>query len=159
MRYAYPCSIVIDEEELKETGREGYVVSFPDVYGANTGGYSWDEAVEMADDCLGLALGFYFDKGEDIPTPSPPAEGQVVIPVPPLVAAKLTVYTAMREQGMTTRALAEKLGLTEEAVGKLLDPAYRTHFSQVEKALRAVGRSLVVEDAPVAKPALAPVAS
>ncbi len=159
MKYAYPCNIDLDEEELGESGREAYVVNFPDLPEAITGGWSWDEAVEMAEDVLGLCLAHYCTHLGQIPTPSPPAEGQVVIPVPPLVAAKLTVYTAMREQGMTTRALAEKLGLTEEAVGKLLDPAYRTHFSQVEKALRAVGRSLVVEDAPVAKPALAPVAS
>ena len=38
MRYAYPCSIVRDEEEARATGREAYTVTFPDVYGANTGG-------------------------------------------------------------------------------------------------------------------------
>jgi hypothetical protein len=35
MRYAFPCEIVRDEEE-----REAYVVTFPDVYGATTGGWS-----------------------------------------------------------------------------------------------------------------------
>ena len=159
MRYVYPCTIALDEEELRETGREGYVVSFPDVYGANTGGWSWDEAVEMAEDCLGAALSFYTDDDEDIPTPSQPTDGQVMIPVPALVAAKLTVYSAMREQGLTRKDLAEKLGLTEEATRKLLDPLYRTHLSQVEKALKAVGQSLVVEDVPIAKPTLTPVVS
>ncbi len=157
MRYVYPCNIALDEEELRETGREGYVVSFPDVYGANTGGWSWDEAVEMAEDCLGVALSFYTDDDEDIPNPSQPTNGQVMIPVPTLVAAKLTVYNAMREQGMTRSDLAVRLGFTEEATRKLLDPLYRTHLSQLEKALKVVGRSLVVEDVPVVKPALSPV--
>ena len=38
MRYVHPCSIVHDEEEEIATGRECYVVTFPDVRGANTGG-------------------------------------------------------------------------------------------------------------------------
>ena len=158
MRYTYPCNIILDEEGLRETGREGYVVNFPDVYGANTGGDTWDEAVEMAEDCLGVALSFYFDEDEVIPAPSLPTEGQVLIPVPPLVAAKLTINSAMREKGITKQALAKKLGLEEDAVRKLLDPNYRTHLTQVEKALRAVGRSLIVEDAPITEPARIPVA-
>ena len=158
MRYTYPCNIILDEEGLRGTGREGYVVNFPDVYGANTGGDTWDEAVEMAEDCLGVALSFYFDEDEVVPTPSLPTEGQVLIPVPPLVAAKLTITSAMREKGITKQALGKKLGIGEDAVRRLLDPNYRTHFTQVEKALRAVGRSLIVEDAPVTQPARIPVA-
>ena len=158
MRYTYPCNIILDEEELRKTGREGYVVNFPDVYGANTGGDTWDEAVEMAEDCLGVALSFYFDEDEDIPTPSLPTEGQVMVPVPSLVAAKLTINSAMREKGITKQALGKKLGLEQDAVRKLLDPSYRTHFTQIEKALRAVGRSLIVEDAPITEPARIPVA-
>ena len=87
MRYIYSCTIVRDQEEARLTGREAYNVTFPDVPEAITCGWSWDEAVEMAEDCLGLALSFYFDSDEEIPTPSLPTEGQVLIPVPPLVAA------------------------------------------------------------------------
>jgi antitoxin HicB len=146
MRYAYPCSIVRDEEEQRATGREAYTVTFPDVYGANTGGWSWEEALEMAGDCLGVALGMYVKAHEDIPTPSPLAEGQVPVSVAPIVAAKLALYSAMREQGITNVVLAARLGLQENAVRRLLDPSHRSHITSVEKALRAVGRSLVVED-------------
>ena len=146
MRYAYPCSIVRDEEEERATGREAYTVTFPDVYGANTGGWSWEEALEMAKDCLAVALGMYVKDREDIPAPSPLTEGQVLISVAPIVAAKLALYTAMREQGVTDVALAGQLGLEEGAVRRLLDPGHRSHITSVEKALKAVGRSLVVED-------------
>ena len=148
MRYAYPCSIVRDEEEERATGREAYTVTFPDVYGANTGGWSWEEALEMAGDGLGVALGMYVKAREDIPSPSPLAEGQVLISVAPTVAAKLALYSAMREQGVTNVALAVRLGLQENAVRRLLDPGHRSHITSVEKALRAVGRSVVVEDRP-----------
>ncbi len=146
MRYAYPCYIVRDEEEARATAREAYVVTFPDVYGANTGGWSWDEAVDMAKDCLEVALGMYVEAREDIPAPGPVADGQVLISVAPIVAAKLALYTAMREQNVTNVALATRLDLHENAVRRLLDPGHRSHITSVEKALAVVGRSLVLED-------------
>ena len=54
MRYAFPCDIVFDEEEKEATGREAYGVTFPDIPGAITCGWSWAEAVEMAEDCANL---------------------------------------------------------------------------------------------------------
>ena len=156
MRYAYPCTILRDKDEARATGREAYTVTFPDVYGANTGAWSRQEAVEMATDCLGVALGMYVKAREEIPAPTEPAEGQVLIGVAPIVAAKLALYTAMREQGVTNVALANRLGLQENAVRRLLDPGHRSHITSVEKALAALGRALVVEDrAAVEHPAAA----
>ena len=146
MRYAFPCTIGEDEEEKATTGRLAYNVTFPDVVGAHTGGWSWEEALEMAEDCLGAALGAYVKLHEDIPEPSPATDGQVMIEVPSIVAAKLALYTAMRKQGITNVALAARLGVTENAVRRLVNPRHRSHITSVEKALRAVGRSLVVED-------------
>ena len=146
MRYVYPSSIVLDEEERMTTGRVAYGVTFPDVPEAITCGWSWEEAIEMAEDCLGVALGMYVNANLDLPTPSPVRDGQVLVPVPFLIAAKLTIYTAMREQGITYAAMASRLGLEVDAVRKLVDPRYRTHVSRLERALRVVGRALVVED-------------
>ena len=70
MRYAYPCNIVRDEEEGKGvTGREAYNVTFPDVYGANACGWSWEEALEMAEVCLGVSLSGYVKFHEGHPHP------------------------------------------------------------------------------------------
>ena len=57
MRYVYPSSIVLDEEERMTTGRVAYGVTFPDVPEAITCGWSWEEAIEMAEDCLALRWG------------------------------------------------------------------------------------------------------
>ena len=151
MRYAYPCSIVQDEEEARATGREAYVVTFTDVYGANTDGWSWNEAVDMAKDCLEVELGMYVEAREDIPAPGPLAAGQVLISVAPIVAAKLALYTAMREQNVTNVSLAARLGLQENAVRRLLDPGHHSYITSVEKALAVVWRSLVLEDRPATK--------
>ena len=146
MRYAYPCNVLRDKEEERLSGREAYTVTFPDVYGANTGGWSWEEAVDMAKDCLRVALGMYVKAREDLPTPSPLEQGQVLISVAPVVAAKLALYSAMREQGLTHVALANRLGLQEKSVRRLLDPGHQSSMALVEKALEIAGRSLVVED-------------
>lgn len=152
MRYAYPCLIERDIEEARESGREAYVVTFRDVEPAITGGWSWMDAVDMASDCLGVALGIYVADGEDLPIPSSPMDGEVMISVAPLVAAKLAVYSALRERSMTSSELAERLDLDDEKVRRLLDPRYRTHLTIVERALAVVGRELIVEDCAVASP-------
>ena len=140
MRYTYPCNLTPDEED------GGFNVTFPDVPEAHTCGDDRAEALEMAEDALVVALCAYVDNDEDIPVPGTAADGQVMVAVPPIVAAKLALYTAMRKQGITADELADRLSLGESAVHKLLDPDYGSHLTQVEKALRAVGRSLVIED-------------
>ncbi len=138
MIYAYPCQLTPDEDG-------GLVATFPDVPEAITGGGDRAEALAMAEDALATALAGYVHEKWDIPSPGEPADGQVSVPVPTVVAAKLALYTAMRAQRITKVELADKLGVSEAAVRKLTNPDHRSHMSQVEKALRAVDRSLKVE--------------
>lgn len=146
MRYVYPCDIVGDEEEERLTGRTGYDVTFPDVPEAITCGWSWKEAVEMAIDVLEVALSIYVDEGKEIPQPSAPAEGQVMIPVPPLPAAKLSLYSTMREQGLSCAELANRLDVGESDIRHMVDLGHRTPVRHVEIALLALGRALALED-------------
>lgn len=139
MRYVYSC--ILHPEE-----GGGFWVSFPDVPGALTGGDTREKALEMAEDALHVAMGGYVHMGWDIPTPGSVADGQYSIALPPVVAAKLALYTAMREQGISSADLSDRLGITESAVEKLLNPDYGSHMTQVMNALKAVGRTLVVED-------------
>ncbi len=50
----------------------------------------------------------------------------------------------MRGEGLTKAAWASRLGLSEGAVRKLLNPDHPSHISQIEKARRAVERDLVI---------------
>ena len=138
MIYAYPCQLTPDEDG-------GLVATFPDVPEAITGGSDRSEALAMAEDALATALAGYVHEKWDIPAPSEAADGQVSVPVPTVVAAKLALYTAMRAQRITKVELADRLGVSEGAVRKLTNPDHRSHMSQVHKALKAVGRSLKVE--------------
>lgn len=141
MQYAYPCNLIPDREE-----GEGFIVTFPDVPGAITGARTREESLFLAEDALVAMLAVYVQQQREIPTPSPVADDQELVAVPPIAAAKLALYTAMREQGITGDALAVRLSLSDSAIRKLLDPDCYSHISQIMRALRNVGRSLVIED-------------
>ena len=138
MIYAYPCQLTPDEEG-------GLVAAFPDVPEAITGGRDLAETLAMAEDALATALAGYVHEKWDIPVPSEAADGQVLVAPPAVAAAKLALYSAMRAQRITKVELADRLGVSESAVRKLTNPDHRSHMSQVQKALRAVGRNLKVE--------------
>ncbi len=138
MIYVYPCQLTPDEDG-------GLVAAFPDVPEAVTGGRDRAEALAMAEDALATALAGYIHAKRDIPIPSEASSGQAPVPAPTVIAAKLALYTAMRAQRITKVALAARLGVSEAAVRKLTNPDHRSHMSQVQRALRAVGCSLRVE--------------
>ena len=102
MQYAYPCILAPEKEG-------GFFVSFPDIPGALTCGDDRTEALEMAEDALVAMLAVYVQQQREIPMPSPVADGQELVAVPPIAAAKLALYTAMREQEITGDALAVRL--------------------------------------------------
>jgi antitoxin HicB len=128
MRYAYP--VVLDPEPDSSAVN----VSFADVPEALTWGDDQPEALELARDCLVTALDWRVRHGEPIPRPSS-AKGRPTIPVPPLVAAKLAVYSAMQEQGIGQAELARRLGVSEKVVSSMLHLKRRTHIAHLERAL------------------------
>ena len=141
MRYTFPCDIDGNEED-----GDGFVVTFPDLDGAITGAKTFKESIILAEDCLVVSLGHYMDCQEELPIPRPWTNGQELITVQPLIASQLDLYTAMREQNITTADLAKRLNRDETAVRNLLILEYRTPIGEVVQALEALGRKLVVED-------------
>ena len=143
MIFAYPCLLTPDED--------GWLTAtFPDIPEAGTDGKTRDETLTLATDAVAVALAGYVHAKRDIPTPSPLQDGQVLVPLPPIVAAKLSLYTAMRAQGVTRVELAKRLGLSESAVRKIANPDHRSHIAQVERALNCLGRTLIITDHPTA---------
>ena len=128
-----PCKLVPDEEG-------GFVATFPDVRGAVADGRSRAEALAMAESALAAALAGHVYQRWEIPTPSPAVDGQELVAVRPATAAKLALYTAMRQQRITTEELAARLRVTKAAARKLVNPR---HCSPI-------GRSLVIGDREVA---------
>ena len=138
MTHAFPYRV-----EPQESG--GVLVQFIDVPEAHTfGATEADAGGNHALDCLIAALGGYIKLGREIPGPSA-AHGRPVVALPPLVAAKLALYEAMRAQRITRTELARRLGLQENGVRRLLDLDHRSHIDQVDRALAALGKRLEVQ--------------
>jgi antitoxin HicB len=128
--------------EPEESG--GVLIQFVDVTEAHC--FAPTDAAaggEQALDCPIAALGGYIKLARKIPRPSP-AQGQPVALLPPLIAAKLALYEAMRAQCTTRTALAHRLGLQENTVRRLLDLDHRSHIDQIARALAALGKRLEV---------------
>jgi len=140
MRYTFPCDI-----EGNEDDGDGFVAIFPDLQGAVTGGFTFKETIILAEDCLVVSLASYVDCQEELPTPSPWTKGQELFTVQPLIAAQLDLYVAMREQGVTIPGLAQRLGLPEAHVKRLLSLDYKSSINEVAEALELLGCKPAVE--------------
>jgi antitoxin HicB len=136
VRYEYPV-------HLERQADGSVLVTFPDVPEAVTDGTDPDEALREAQDALIAALGGYINARRPIPGPSSMKGPRIHLPS--LIAAKLALYQAMWEAGLTAVALAKRLGLSEGAVRRLLDLDHRSHIGQLEAALAALGKRLSVE--------------
>ena len=139
MQYSYPCRI--------EPDGDGWVASFPDVAEALTGDGDYGETVELAADALVTALSrCYVERRRELPPPGARTPGEILIRVPALVAGKLALYSTMRRNRITRVELARRLAVSVTTARRIVNPQHRSHIEQVERALRAVGRVLVVDD-------------
>lgn len=139
----YPASLVREEDG------KGFYVRYPDLPEALTGGDDLDDALAQAADCLAEAIAGRIRRGDPIPVPSKPRRGQHLIGVPLYLAPKLALYLAMREQGLRNTDLAERLGVSETVIRRMLNPRHNTKPERIQAALAALGRRIVVtfEDA------------
>lgn len=147
MKYLYPCTIWFDEEHLRDTGREGYNATFPDVSTAHTCGDSVQEVQNRLRDCLETALSFCIDSNEPLPEPSQPEPGQVLVAVSPPIAAQFALHQAMVAANVTAIELARRIGMRSSRAVRLTDIFKPAKPDEVERALAAVGLHMVSEAA------------
>ncbi len=130
---------------LKRASNQTVVATFPDVPEAHTVGNDEAQALRRAPDALETALAIYVDERRDLPRPARPRKGQRMVALAPMAAAKLAIYQAMRDQGVTQVALARRIGCDPKDVRRLLDLAHRSRLDRLEAALAALGKRLVLE--------------
>ena len=115
------------------------MASFPDVPEAMTYGENKAFALEWAQDALHVALAGYMDDHMDIPVPSAPAPGQPTVSPSPMVALKLALYQAMRDQGVSQLRLAGLLHCDARQVRRLLDLDHQSTVNQLMDAAEVLG--------------------
>ncbi|HJU18512.1 MAG TPA: helix-turn-helix domain-containing protein [Stellaceae bacterium] len=121
----------------------GYIVNFPDLPHGWGQGETRAEALVQAEDLLEEMILGMMAHNEEGPSPSP-AQGRPTVSLPALTAAKLEAYRAMRAAGLNKSQLAERLGWQPSQVTHLFDGRHASHLDQIETALAALGRRLVV---------------
>ncbi len=136
--YSYPVHLAPDDNDT-------ILLTFPDIPEAVTFGEDEDDALMRAVDALRAILAHRIDERRDIPAPSRPMEGQRVVELPPLVAAKVAIYQTMRQQGVSRAALARRLDLQASRIDRLLDLYHSSQLQEITRALAALGKRLVVE--------------
>ncbi len=130
--------------EIRRAKEGNWVVQFPDLEGAITGGATREEAEAEAADCLGSWLAFRLADKKPIPAPSSARRGGQLIPVPLWIAPKVALYNAMCDRKISNSELARRLGIRETVVRRMLDPDHATKSANLERALHAAGVQLFV---------------
>jgi antitoxin HicB len=133
---AYPARLDPAEEG-------GFVVTFPDFAAGVTQGDTREEALAQAADLLETMVANYMAEDWDLPDPSP-ADGRPLVALAPLVAAQAELFRTMRKAGLTRAGLAGRLGISEPQAQRLFDIRRAPRLEQIETAMRALGRRLVV---------------
>jgi antitoxin HicB len=134
---AYPVNL-----EPAEEG--GFVVTFPDIPEAITQGEDRDDALAWAQEALQAALEFYFEKHVPVPAPSR-SKGRPLVVLPAVEGAKVILYNALLETGKKKADLARLLNIAPTLVDRLLSLSHKSRIEQIETALAALGKRLVVD--------------
>lgn len=147
MSYSYKAILTSDPDG-------GFVVTFPDVPEAITGGVTRSEALEMAEDALTVALLGRIDDEAALPIAAASGGELVPVAVPARFAAKIALIEAFRaaqsaDATINQSELARRLGVDHKEIRRRLDPDHKTKLPALEETLKALGKRLVVsvEDA------------
>jgi antitoxin HicB len=126
MRFVYPY----------ETEQEGdsTFVHFPDVPGASTQVDPGEDFGEIVRDCLVAALGGYVALRRAPPRPSA-SRGRESVTLDILTSAKLALAMVMSDENVNNVELAERLGIDEKVVRRLLDLDHMSRIDRLETAL------------------------
>ncbi|RTL02335.1 MAG: type II toxin-antitoxin system HicB family antitoxin [Lysobacterales bacterium] len=134
---AYALNVVPDTVGFMSTCRD-----LPEFVGV---GDSIEDALRLAVEGLETTIGIYIDERRSVPMPSAPEPGEHAVYVPALTAAKALLSNAMIETGWRKADLVRALGVHPPQVDRLLDVNHHSKLDQIEAALLALGRRLVVE--------------
>jgi antitoxin HicB len=138
--FKYPARLIPDGT--------GFAVQFRDIPEAITCGSTREEAIDMASDALVTAMDFYFDDKRPVPAPSDPKRGDVLIELPPSIAAKVLLLNAMLSQKVTPAELARRMNTRRQEINRVIDLGHATKIDTIASALAALGMHLEITATP-----------
>ena len=123
----------------------GFVVTFHDIPETITQGEDEADAMFMARDVLREAMGVYFDEKRPVPMPSKARRADRMVDLPMSVAAKVLLLNEMLGQKVSASELARRLGATPQTAARLTNLEHATKIDQIDAALQALGKRLVLD--------------
>ena len=134
---------------LEPDDNDTIMASVPDVPGLHSYGKDESDAIDHVREALIVMLSAVMDDNEDIPTPGKVGRGKAAVTLPTLVASKLMIYNAMKDQGVTRSELARRLGGKNPThITRLLNVLHQSRHDQIDEALSVLDQRLVVEAKP-----------
>jgi antitoxin HicB len=128
-----------------EKDGDGWLVTFPALPEAITGGETRALARVNAIDALEVVMLTYVNDGRTLPPDQPVREAEAVSIAPSAqVMAKIGFIENFRNSGLTRVALASRLGKAESEVRRMLDPYHGTKLPALEAAMNALGKRFVL---------------
>ena len=135
MMLEYPVKLEPDDNDT-------ILVTSPDFPELTTFGETEDDALARAMDAFDEAIAARISGREDVPAPS---RGRVRMRLRSLTAAKVLLYRAMRDEGVGRAELARRCNWHLQQVDRVLNVSHASRLDQIDAALNAVGKTLVLE--------------
>lgn len=134
--FKFPVELIDDDNTI--------LVKFPDIPEAVTFGQDREEALLRAVDALETALMSYVEKRWPLPKQSR-LNGRPGVSPSPLSCLKLALHNGMIEKGLKKSDLARLLACHMPQIDRILDLNHESKLEQLERALAAIGRYMVIE--------------
>jgi antitoxin HicB len=131
-----------------EVEDDGVTLTMPDIPGVVTFGDTEEEALKNGVGAFAALVSELISQRRDVPQPGPVKRGQERIALPSLIAQKVLLYQAMREEGVTAAELARRLNKMPNHVQRLLDVLHSSRHDQLDEAMQALGKRYKVEAGP-----------
>ncbi|HPW60001.1 MAG TPA: type II toxin-antitoxin system HicB family antitoxin [Candidatus Rifleibacterium sp.] len=134
MKFEYPFTIEPD-------GPNDHLVKFIDIEEAFTRGETIEECIFNAEEVLTAVLECRLEDGKEIPEPS---ESVSPYKVAPSVAVQSALLIRQARKGKTLAEFARAMNTSWPVAQKLENPKHYPTLRQLEKAINALGKRLVL---------------
>ena len=135
--FAYPARIVKHKHGA-------YEVQFIDLDEAFTEGDTLEKALDYASEVLSGIILTRLDLGKDIPKPSKSVKARNVYYVFPDGATQSALLIREAFGGQNVAKIARSMDTSWPAVNRLKNPSHWPTLKQLERALKAAGKQLVI---------------
>lgn len=135
--YLYPATVESNNEG-------GFIAKFRDVPEAITEAWDLEELKNNARDALISAIDFYIEDRKAFPVGSTVKSGEIAIELPASAVAKVLLLNTMVQANVRPIDLARKMKVKPQEVTRLTDIRHATKIDTIQKALRALGKELVI---------------